>query len=99
QPSLVPLAVLGSSVTNPDGTFAFNVAGVLPDPVRLFIQAGKWRGVKTIPLNNIVVNGGNSFTLSMPSSAVAGVSDLPNIAVVTGSADDVECIFPQIGIS
>jgi hypothetical protein len=99
QPSLVPDTVLGSAVTKPDGTFSFNVAGVLPDPVRLFIQAGKWRSIQTIPVNNIVVGGSNTYTLSMPSVAVAGVSDLPNIAVVTGSADDVECIFPQIGIS
>ncbi len=99
QPSLVPTTVLGSAVSKPDGTFSFNVAGVLPDPVRLFIQAGKWRAVKTIARSNIVGGGPNSYTLSMPSVAVAGVSDLPNIAVVTGSADDVECIFPQIGIS
>ncbi len=99
QTSLVPVSVLGSAISKPDGTFSFNVAGVLPDPVRLFIQAGKWRAVQSIPLNNINVGGSNSYTLSMPSVAVAGVSDLPNIAVVTGSADDVECIFPQIGIS
>ena len=99
QPSLVPNTVLGSAVTKPDGSFSLNVAGVLPDPVRLFIQAGKWRAVQAIPLANIVVGGSNTYSLSMPSVAVAGVSDLPNIAVVTGSADDVECIFPQIGIS
>jgi len=99
QPSLVPVTVLGNAITKPDGTFSFNVAGLLPNPVRLFIQAGKWRAVQAIPLNNIVVGGSNTYTLSMPSVAVAGVSDLPNIAVVTGSADDVECIFPQIGIS
>jgi hypothetical protein len=103
---LTPAVVLGSAISKPDGTFSFNAAGQLPDPVHLYIQAGKWRLLTSIPLANIVIGGNNTFALSMPSAAGTSTNaygtttaDLPYIAIVTGSADAIECIFPQIGIS
>lgn len=101
QPNLVPKTVLGSSLTDAAGKFTFAVtASTLPDPVVIVIQAGKWRRVYSYPASTFTAGGTNSgLQLVMPSAKQAGVADLPQIAVVTGSADEVECIFPQIGIA
>jgi hypothetical protein len=103
QPSLVPTAVLGSAITDAAGKFTFTTFGVLPNPVTIVIQAGKWR--RQYQFDNTVVTQGQANTLpslSMPSSQSATtypLADLPHIAVVTGSADAVECIFTQLGIA
>ncbi|MES2393882.1 MAG: Ig-like domain-containing protein, partial [Acidobacteriota bacterium] len=100
QPLLVPATVLGSALTDPTGTFTFNVAGMLPPTLNIVIQAGKWRRQYQYTSAQIAsFTIGTQVTLptmSMPSSQSEG--DLPHIAVVTGSADEIECIFPQIGI-
>lgn len=64
--------------------------------VNLVIQAGKWR--QQYP--NTVITAGQTLgplTLTMPGAAGTG-ADLPQIAVVTGSADAVECVFQAMGI-
>jgi len=101
QPNLVPATVLGSALTDPTGTYTFNVAGSLPSTVTVVIQAGKWRRKYQYTAAQIAsYTTGNQVVLpalSMPANQSQG--DLPHIAVVTGSADEIECIFPQIGIS
>jgi hypothetical protein len=101
QPSLVPATVYGSSVTDSTGTYTFNVASALPATTTVVIQAGKWRRQYQYTAAQIAsYTTGTVVTLpilSMPANQSQG--DLPHIAVVTGSADDIECIFPQIGIS
>jgi len=100
QPNLVPTTVLGEGLTDPTGTYTFQVVGSLPNPMNVVIQAGKWR-LQT-SMDSSVYTAGGSYTLpnlSMPSKQIAGVADLPHIAVVTGSADQIECIFRQIGIN
>lgn len=101
QPSLVPANVLGSNLTDYSGTYTFNVSGAVPDPITVVIQAGKWRRQYQFTQAQIAsYTTGTVVTLppmSMPSSQSQG--DLPHIAVVTGNADAIECIFPQIGIA
>ncbi len=102
QPPLVPAYTLGNATTDAAGKFSFVITGTVPNPLTIVIQAGKWR--RQYP--NIVVTPNTPNTLpalSMPASSGTlsdgSIADLPHIAVVTGSADDVECIFKQIGIS
>jgi hypothetical protein len=101
QQDLVPATVLGSALSDYSGTFTFNVAGSLTYPINVVIQAGKWRRQYSYTAAQIASFTTGTIvtlpTMAMPSSQAEG--DLPHIAVVTGSADDVECIFPQIGIS
>jgi hypothetical protein len=103
QPNLVPATVLGSALTDPTGTFSFNVAGVLPANLTVVIQAGKWRRQYHYPSSQFTLGTLNTLPpMTMPSKqgtdAAGTIADLPHIAVVTGSADAIECIFPQIGI-
>jgi hypothetical protein len=104
QPSLVPAQVLGSALTNYQGSFSFTVTGALPTPnLTLVVQAGKWRRQYTYSTTSLIPGEVNNFpNLAMPPSggtqSDGSVADLPYIAVVTGSADGIECIFNQIGI-
>jgi hypothetical protein len=98
QPSLVPNIVLGSAVTDANGRFQFTTSGVIPNPLTIVIQAGKWR--RQYQFDNTLVTQGAASPLpamSMPGSQAQG--DLPHIAIVTGEADVIECIFNQIGIA
>ena len=103
QPSLVPTTVLGSAISDAAGKFTFITSGVLPNPVTIVIQAGKWR--RQYQFDNTVVTQGAINTLpalSMPSATSTTtypLADLPHIAVVTGEADAIECIFGQLGIA
>ncbi len=105
QPLLVPAQVLGNATTGADGTFSFPVSGALPTPnVILVIQAGKWRRQYSIPTSSITLGGtytNNNLAMPPQSGTLSdgSVADLPYIAVVTGEADGIECIFRQIGIS
>jgi hypothetical protein len=102
QPSLVPAYTLGNATTDAAGKFSFVITGTVPSPLNIVIQAGKWRRQY---INTRIVTGSSNtpLALSMPASSGTlsdgSIADLPHIAVVTGSADDVECIFKQIGIS
>ncbi|SEF95131.1 Ig-like domain (group 3) [Bryocella elongata] len=101
QPNLVPATVLGSALTDYSGTYTFNVSGTVSYPINVVIQAGKWRRQYQFTQAQVAsYTSGTVVTLpilSMPSNQSQG--DLPHIAVVTGSADQIECIFPQIGVS
>lgn len=100
QQNLVPASVLGYNLTDYSGTFTFNAA---PSqwPINVVIQAGKWRRQYQYTQAQIASYTNGTVvtlpTMSMPASKSQG--DLPQIAVVTGSADAIECIFPQIGIA
>jgi len=97
QPTLVPSAVLGEGLTDAAGNFTFTTSGVIPNPLTIVIQAGKWRRQYSFP--NIAAGSTNPLgSLSMPGSQGPG-ADLPHIAIVTGEADAIECIFNQIGIA
>jgi len=88
---------LVSTTTAADGSFTLtnpNLATM--SPFTIVIQAGKWRrqytGVTATACQLTTVP-----SMAMPANQSQG--DLPHIAISTGSADDVECIFKKIGIS
>ncbi len=86
---------LVSTTTAADGSFSLtnpNLAGTQT----LVIQAGKWRRRYT----GVVVTSCTTNTapaMSMPANQTQG--DIPHIAVVTGSADALECVLRKVGIS
>jgi len=94
QPTLVSGSPLVEALTAADGSFTLT-SPLITGPVNLVIQAGKWR--RQYPNTAVTIGGTTTVQLTMPSNQSQG--DLPHIAVVTGEADAIECIFPQIGIS
>jgi uncharacterized protein (TIGR03382 family) len=95
QPNLVSGSPLVEALTAPDGSFTLTSPSI-PSSATIVVQAGKWR--QQYQNTPITVGGTTNLTLSMPS-AQSATSTLPHIAVVTGSADAIECIFNQIGIA
>jgi len=88
---------MASALTDATGTFHIVDA---PDgaTIPLVVQVGKWRMQYT--LNNVVPCIDNVLpdkTLHLPASQSDG--DIPNIAVSTGAADSLECLFQRIGLS
>ncbi len=87
---------LVSVVTGPDGKFTLTNAPVGSN-IPLVIQLGKWRRQITIPTVNACVD--NPLTpdqTRLPRNKTEG--DIPLMAIVTGSADPIECVLPKIGI-
>lgn len=84
-----------ASYTNTAVDGAFTLADVpVNTAYTLVIQAGKWRRqfsetVVTAPLTGLA--------LHMPADHTQG--DIPFIAIATGSADALECVFHQMGIA
>lgn len=85
-----------SALTDPSGHF--QLANV-PDgaDVPLVVQVGKWRMQFVIPsvlpcTDNPIPDG----TLHLPRNQMEG--DIPNIAISTGGADSIECLFQRVGI-
>ncbi len=85
-----------SAVTGPDGTFVLQNPPCGPD-IPLVIQVGRWRRQIVIP--NVACCSNTNLTAEqtrLPRNHTEG--DIPLIAVVTGSADPIECVLPKIGI-
>ncbi|GAA3764636.1 choice-of-anchor D domain-containing protein [Terriglobus aquaticus] len=91
-PSGSPLV---GTFTAPDGTFSIGNVPVGTN-IPLVIVAGKWRRQITIPqttaCTNTVVNGAR-----FPTNQTEG--DIPKFAVLTGNADQVECVLRKVGIA
>ncbi len=90
-----PVAVALSAA---DGTF--RLEAVPPgNNVPLVIQLGKWRRQVSIP--NVVACVDNSITdinlTRLPRSSAEG--HLPQIALVTGHSDPLECLLRRIGVA
>ena len=95
QASLVPQTLLGVATTDYKGSFTLTSTSISSNTVNLVIQAGKWRRQYTETVN---VGGTTAVgSLAMPADSTQG--DLPNIAIVTGSADAVECVLQSMGIN
>jgi hypothetical protein len=103
-----------STTTDTDGNFVLTGVPVPPAPnnnVPVVIQIGKWRrqmiwpNVKPCATNT--ASGATAQLLKLPGietttpPTVAGATldDLPEIAVSTGAADSMECLFQRIGFA
>jgi hypothetical protein len=88
-----------ATTTGVDGTFELDNAPV-GSAVPLVIQIGKWRKQFTINVQACAPNQQPDKTLLMPNSVPPGDTDtnMPDIAVSTGSADTLECLMTRIGL-
>ena len=98
---------LVSTTSGPDGTFQLQNVPVGTN-IPMVIQLGRWRRQITIPTVTACVNTALSASLTnmpncrtgntmCPAGQVKG--DIPLIAMVTGSADPLECVLRKIGIN
>ncbi len=88
-----PGSPLVGTYTAPDGTFKLNNVPV-GTSIPLVIVAGKWRRQLTVPGTAACTN--TTFDARFPKNQSEG--DIPKIAISTGSADAVECVFRKIGV-
>ncbi len=87
---------LVSATTAVDGTFTLsNVPCGVDVPV--VMQLGRWRRQITVPKVACCTNTAlTNAQTHLPRNKSEG--DIPKIAIVTGSADPMECVLPKIGI-
>jgi hypothetical protein len=92
--SLVTGNPLVRTVTAADGTFTLTNPGLAGTNIPLVIQAGKWRRQVSVP--SVVACETNPFSTQMPQTHLQG--DIPQVAVVTGSEDAIECVLRKVGV-
>jgi hypothetical protein len=87
-----------SATTAEDGSFTLKNAPVGAVPI--VIQVGKWRRKFTINTTSCQDNPQPDKSLAFLGTIPAGDTDsnIPDIAVSTGSADTLECLMQRIGI-
>ena len=99
QDSLIPKSNMGSATTDATGSFTITDPRLATvNPFTVVIQAGKWRRQYTMTTNPTACTTTTLPAMSMPAAQGPG-ADLPHIAISTGEADSIECIFNQIGIA
>jgi hypothetical protein len=88
-----------ATTTGVDGTFELDNAPV-GSAVPLVVQIGKWRKQYTIDVTACQPNQQQDKTLLLPNSVPPGDTNtnMPDIAVSTGSADSLECLMTRIGL-
>jgi hypothetical protein len=89
---------IASALTDATGHFVIPNVPVV-DPVPLVVQVGKWR--KQYSVSGVVACQDNPQTahFNLPKNASDGTNaNLPDIAVSTGAADTLECLFRRIGV-
>jgi hypothetical protein len=99
------LPAIASTVSGADGKFVLD--GVPADaPFRLVIQLGRFRRQVTVPPVGAAASAALEPALArLPATQLGGVSgnagegDLPQMALVTGKADQVECSLKKLGIA
>jgi len=92
--ALVSGSPVVSALTDAKGAFTLNNVPVDTD-LPLVIQVGKWRRRYVIPSITACTNN-SAPKLMLPKNKAQG--DMPKIAIATGGADALECLFPRIGI-
>ena len=97
--ALFPTPAVTWTYTGADGQFTLsNVpAG---SSVPLVIQVGKWRRLFNLPVMACTDNVPADRSLTLPSTVAPGDVDdnMPDIAVSTGVADTLECLFIRMGL-
>jgi hypothetical protein len=96
---------IAAAITGADGTFVLkNVPAGVDFP--LVVKMGKWRRVVTIPAVTQCTNVNLSVdqarlprNMSDATAANKPYVNIPQMAVVTGSADAMECVLRKIGLS
>ncbi len=92
--SATPTNVVAYTYTAVDGTFT--LTGVPQNATyTLVIQAGKWR--RQFPQTSVADTPLSGLALHMPADHTQG--DIPLIAIATGGADGLECVFHDMGIA
>ncbi|HLK35748.1 MAG TPA: hypothetical protein VKU41_03275 [Polyangiaceae bacterium] len=98
--ALYPSTALTGAVTDASGRFTLpNMPIGINIPV--VVQAGKWRRMYTLPQVTGCRDNAFSTQLTLPSKhdpTDPTIGDMPNIAVVTGGLDTLECLFVRMGI-
>ena len=87
---------VASALTDTSGKFTIQNAPS-GSSVPLVIQIGKWR--KQLKIANVTACTDNpqpDKSLSLPTKGSEG--DIPSIAVSTGGADSLECLFERVGL-
>ncbi len=89
--------VYAYTTTAVDGTFT--LSGV-PEgsSYKLVIQSGKWLNQFTEPSSGTLSGAISGLQLNMPT-AHSATANIPLIAIQTGSADALECVFRDIGVA
>ena len=89
--------VYAYTTTAVDGTFTL---GGVPEgsSYTLVIQSGKWLNEFTEPASGTLSGPISSLHLNMPTTHSA-TANIPLIAIQTGSADALECVFRDIGVA
>ncbi|HEY2516072.1 MAG TPA: hypothetical protein VGI39_34610, partial [Polyangiaceae bacterium] len=94
---------VASGITGADGVFTITNAPVGAN-IPIVIQIGKWRNYFVIPnvacgTNDLDTMAGMSKLTLPKTQSETKFSNLPNIAVSTGSADSLECLLERVGVS
>ena len=97
-------SALVSTVSEVDGTFTLGPIPTREDQppgetVQLVAQKGRFRQVETVTIDTPCgANGSSDVTYALPSQN-AGEDTIPNIAVVTGRYDVMECVLRELGLA
>lgn len=96
-------SVLASAITNAEGDFELSGRIPIGTAFNIVIKVGKWRRVVQIPA---VANCGSLTNLTVEQTRLSAHSTdgqpgthIPRIAISTGSVDEMECVFRNIGIA
>lgn len=92
--SLVSGSPIVTALTDARGRFTLDDVPI-GENVPVVVQVGKWRKKVVVPNVEKCTNN-NVGAIKLPKKKSEG--DMPRVAVATGGADAMECIFKRIGI-
>ncbi len=87
---------IASAITGPDGTFTLSDVPV-GKKIPIVVQLGRWRRQLVIPtVTKCIENRLPDSFAHLPRNKSEG--DIPQMAIVTGSIDSIECVLRKIGV-